>query len=108
MQVVIRCGNQPASVLSENRKTVIVGQSKPLLNYVTACITMFNGGAHQVVLRARGEAINMSVDVAQVLKKRFMSNVEISNIKIDGESVTSKDGRLLNLPVLEIELSIPS
>jgi DNA-binding protein len=69
---------------------------------------MFNGGAHQVVLRARGEAINMSVDVAQVLKKRFMSNVEISNIKIDGESVTSKDGRLLNLPVLEIELSIPS
>jgi archaea-specific DNA-binding protein len=94
--------------MSESRKTVIVGQSKPLLNYVTACITMFNGGAQQVVLRARGEAINMSVDVAQVLKKRFMSNVEISNIKIDGESVTSKDGRLLNLPVLEIELSIPS
>jgi len=94
--------------MSENRKTVIVGQSKPLLNYVTACITMFNGGAQQVVLRARGEAINMSVDVAQMLKKRFMSNVEISNIKIDGESVTSKDGRLLNLPVLEIELSIPS
>jgi DNA-binding protein len=31
------------------RKTVIVGQSKPLLNYVTACITMFNGGARQVV-----------------------------------------------------------
>ena len=31
--------------MSEERKTVIVGQSKPLLNYVTACITMFNGGA---------------------------------------------------------------
>jgi DNA-binding protein Alba len=42
-----------------------------------------------------------------VLKKRFMSNVEISDIKIDGESVTSRDGRQLNLPVLEIELSIP-
>ena len=93
--------------MSEERKTVIVGQSKPLLNYVTACITMFNGGAKQVVLRARGEAINMSVDVYQVLKKRFMSNVEISNIVIDGENVTSRDGRQLNLPVLEIELSIP-
>ena len=108
MQVVIRPRTEAAIALSEERKTVIVGQSKPLLNYVTACITMFNGGAHQVVLRSRGEAINMSVDVAQVLKKRFMSNVEISDIKIDGESVTSKDGRLLNLPVLEIELSIPS
>ena len=94
--------------MSEQRKTVIVGQSKPLLNYVTACITMFNGGAKQVVLRARGEAINMSVEVAQVLRKRFMSNVQISNITIDGENVFSRDGRQLNLPVLEIELSVPS
>jgi DNA-binding protein Alba len=68
---------------------------------------MFNGGARHVVLRARGEAINVSVEVYQVLKKRFMSNVEISNIVIDGENVTSRDGRQLNLPVLEIELSIP-
>ena len=92
---------------SPETKTVIVGQSKPLLNYVTACITMFNSGAEHVVLRARGEAINMAVDVTQVLKKRFVSNVEISNITIDGENVTSRDGRQLNLPVLEIELSIP-
>ncbi|HXW37458.1 MAG TPA: hypothetical protein VEJ36_06130, partial [Nitrososphaerales archaeon] len=70
--------------MSEQTKTVIVGQSKPLLNYVTACITMFNSGAEHVVLRARGEAINVAVDVAQVLKKRFVSNVEISNITIDG------------------------
>jgi len=68
---------------------------------------MFNGGARQVVLRARGEAINMSVEVAQVLHKRFMSDVRISNITIDGENVTSRDGRQLNLPVIEIELSIP-
>jgi len=92
---------------SAETKTVIVGQSKPLLNYVTACITMFNSGAEHVVLRARGEAINMAVEVTQVLKKRFVSNVEISNITIDGENVISRDGRQLNLPVLEIELSIP-
>lgn len=89
------------------KKTVIVGQSKPLLNYVTACITMFNSGAEQVVLRARGEAINMAVEVAQVLKKRFMSDVEICNVHIDGENVISRDGRQLNLPVLEIELTVP-
>lgn len=89
------------------KKTVIVGKSKPLLNYVTACITMFNSGAEQVVLRARGEAINMAVEVAQVLKKRFMSDVEICNIQIDGESVIARDGRQLNLPVLEIELTVP-
>ena len=93
--------------MSGETKTVIVGHSKPLLNYVTACITMFNSGADHVVLRSRGEAINMAVDVVQVLKKRFVSKVEISKIQIDGENVVSRDGRKLNLPVLEIELSMP-
>jgi archaea-specific DNA-binding protein len=88
-------------------KTVIVGQSKPLLNYVIACITMFNSGAEHVILRSRGEAINMAVDVVQVLKKRFVSTVQISKIQIDGEDVFSRDGRQLSLPVLEIELSVP-
>src|SRR5271154_6034316 len=93
--------------MPEATKTVIVGQSKPLLNYVTACITMFNSGAEHVVLRSRGEAINMAVDVAQLLKTRFVSHMQISKIQIDGENVTSRDGRQLSLPVLEIELSIP-
>jgi archaea-specific DNA-binding protein len=93
--------------MPEATKTVIVGQSKPLLNYVTACITMFNSGADHVVLRSRGEAINMAVDVAQLLRKRFFSQVQISKIQIDGENVVSRDGRQLSLPVLEIELSMP-
>src|SRR5271169_2587040 len=96
-----------ACSMSGETKTVIVGQSKPLLNYVTACITMFNSGAEHVILRSRGEAINMAVDVVQVLKKKFVSDVEISKIQIDGENVFSRDGRQLNLPVLEIELSMP-
>jgi DNA-binding protein len=60
-----------------------------------------------VVLRSRGEAINMAVDVAQLLRKRFFSQVQISKIQIDGENVISRDGRQLSLPVLEIELSMP-
>lgn len=88
-------------------KTVIVGQHKEPLAYITACITMFNSGAERVTVRSRGEAINNAVDVVQLLKKRFMSRVEISNIRIDGENVVSRDGRQLSLPVLEIELSVP-
>jgi DNA-binding protein len=60
-----------------------------------------------VVLRSRGEAINMAVDVAQLLRNRFFSQVRISKILIDGENVISRDGRQLSLPVLEIELSMP-
>jgi DNA-binding protein Alba len=49
----------------------------------------------------------MAVDVAQLLRKRFFSQVQISKIQIDGEDVVSRDGRQLSLPVLEIELSMP-
>lgn len=60
-----------------------------------------------MVLRSRGDAINMAVDVTQLLRKRFFSQVQISKIQIDGENVISRDGRQLSLPVLEIELSMP-
>jgi archaea-specific DNA-binding protein len=93
--------------MSGETKMVIVGQHKEALAYITACITMFNSGAESVVLRSRGEAINKAVDVVQLLKNRFMSQVKISKIRIDGESVISRDGKPLNLPVLEIELSMP-
>jgi archaea-specific DNA-binding protein len=95
------------SHMSGETKTVIVGQYKEPLAYITACITMFNSGAEHVILRSRGEAINKAVDVVQLLKKRFMSQVEISKIQIDGDNVVSRDGRQLSLPVLEIELSMP-
>jgi len=83
---------------------VIVGRSKPILNYVTACVTIFNRGEKQVILRARGEAINIAVEVVQLLKNRFIDDISILKILIDGETITTKEGRLLNLPVLEIIL----
>jgi len=84
---------------------VIVGTSKPVLNYVTACITLFNQGEKQLLLRARGEAINVAVDVVQLLRKSFIGDVCIADISIDGETVTAGNGRQISLPVLQILLS---
>ncbi|MFQ6134663.1 MAG: RNA-binding protein [Nitrososphaerales archaeon] len=86
-------------------KTIIVGKSKPMLNYVTACITIFNQGERSLVLRARGEAINIAVEVFQLLKSRFIGDVGIAKVSIDGETVTTRQGKPLNLPVLEITLN---
>ncbi len=88
----------------EQLKTVIVGKSKPMLNYITACITIFNQGEKSLILRARGEAINIAVEVFQLLKSKFIGDVGISKVSIDGETVTTSKGRSLNLPVLEITL----
>ncbi len=69
-------------VVMERLKTVIVGRYKPVPNYVTAYITIFNQGERNLVLRARGGAINKA-EVFHLLKNRFIGDIAISNISID-------------------------
>ncbi len=86
-------------------KMVIVGRSKPVLNYVTACITIFNQGERSLMLRARGEAINIAIEVFQLLRSKFNGDVGIAKVSIDGDIVTTRQGKPRNLPVLEITLN---
>lgn len=84
------------------RRLVIVGRSKPLLNYITACITLFNDGADEVTVRARGRAISEAVDVVQLLKSKFIKGISIKAMNVDGETVKMDNGKNVLLPVLEI------
>ena len=84
---------------------VIVGTKKPILNYVTACITAFNSGEQKIKLRARGKAINNVVEVSNLLKNKFINNVKIADIKINGEEVIAPDGKNIRLPFMEITLN---
>ena len=84
---------------------VIVGTKKPILNYVTACITAFNSGEQKIKLRARGKAINNVVEVSNLLKNKFIHNVKIADIKINGEEVIAPDGKNIRLPFMEITLN---
>ncbi|MEM1994803.1 MAG: hypothetical protein QXW32_04940 [Nitrososphaerales archaeon] len=85
-------------------KLVIVGTSKPVLNYVTACITLFNNGEKRIKIRARGRAINVAVEVVQLLQSRFMRDVEIRVANIDRDTVVGRDGVPFKVVVLELEL----
>lgn len=85
-------------------KLVIVGTSKPVLNYVTACITLFNNGERRIKVRARGRAINVAVEVVQLLRSRFMKDVVIDSASIDGDVVVGRDGTPFKVAVLELEL----
>jgi len=91
----------------ENIRTVIVGGSKPLIKYVTACVTLFNQRTRFVKLRARGQAISRAVDTVQLLRSRFMNEVIIKDVQIGEDNVKGKDGNNLTLPVLEILLMKP-
>ena len=86
----------------ENNDVVFVG-NKPVMNYVLAVVTQYNGGADIVTIKARGRAISRAVDVAEVARNRFLTDMEVKNIIISTEKVTSERGES-NVSAIEIIL----
>ena len=86
----------------ENDDVVYIG-NKPVMNYVLAVVTQFNGGADNVVIKARGRAISRAVDVAEVVRNRFLNDLEVKDILISTEKVASERGES-NVSAMEITL----
>jgi len=74
------------------------------MNYVLAVLTQFNGGANEVAVKARGRAISRAVDVAEIVRKRFLPNVEVKDIQISTEKIESEQGEA-NVSAIEIILA---
>jgi len=88
--------------MAEN--VVLVGK-KPVMNYVLATITQLNEGASEVVIKARGRAISRAVDVAEIVKNRFIPGLKVRGIKIDTEEIEAQDGKRMNVSTIEITIS---
>ncbi len=86
--------------IAEN--VVFIG-TKPVMNYVLAVITQFNEGTGDVILKARGRAISIAVDVAEITRNRFLQGLEVKNIEIGTEEVTGERGTS-NVSTIEISL----
>ncbi len=84
--------------------TIYIG-SKPIMNYVLACLTVLHGGTSEVHMKARGRAISTAVDVAEVLRNRFMTDLHVKSVDIGTESVTSQDGTKRNVSTISINLA---
>lgn len=83
---------------------VFVGK-KPAMSYVLACVTQFNDGSPEVVLKARGRAISHAVDVAEIVRNKFVSDTHIKDISIGTEEVAGESGEKLNVSSIEIVLA---
>jgi DNA-binding protein Alba len=82
---------------------VFVGK-KPTMSYVLAVITQFSEGAKEVHLKARGRSISRAVDVAEVVKNRFINELK-RKIDIGTEKITGEKGTDLNVSTINIVLS---
>lgn len=88
------------------RNDVLIGR-KPVMNYVLACITLFHGGADEIYVKARGRAISRAVDVVEVVRRRFMPDVQVKNIGIGTDQLAPREegGTPTNVSTIEITLA---
>jgi len=85
---------------------VLIGK-KPLMNYVLACITFFHSGAKEVSIKARGRSICRAIDVAEVVRHRFLPDVKIKSIGIGTDQLQPQDEEdqgVTNVSTIEIKL----
>ena len=80
---------------------VIVGR-KQVMRYVTACITLFNRGEREILLRARGRSIKRCVDTVMLLRRSFYSNLKIREINIGSDTLTFDSERKRYVSFMEI------
>ncbi len=97
-------------MVEQQKKTeeniVFIG-GKPFMNYVTSIVMQFETKkAEEVKIVARGKFINKAVDVAEVTRKKFLkdSNITIKELKIDSEEFDSKEGKRVTVSTLDIIL----
>ncbi len=75
------------------------------MNYVVACLTFFNSGEKEVVVKARGRAISRAVDTVELLRRAFVKDLRLKEIKIGTEEITRDEGKKSNVSTIEIAVS---
>lgn len=80
---------------------VIVGR-KRVMRYVTACVTLFNRGEREILLRARGRSIKRCVDTVMLLRRSFYSNLKIREINIGSDTLSFDSERKRYVSFMEI------
>ena len=78
---------------------------KPLISYVVACVTLFNSGKGEIMIRARGRAIPKAIETVGMLKRSFFKELMIKSVDIGSEDITRYDGRGTSVSIIEITLT---
>ena len=89
----------------KDSNSVFTGR-KPIMNYVMACMTLFQGGSNEVCIKARGRAVSRAIDVAEIVRRRFITDAKVKDVKIGTEQLTSAEsGVPSNVSTIEVVLA---
>ncbi|AWX33572.1 hypothetical protein AW729_00185 [Methanosphaera sp. BMS] len=76
------------------------------MNYVLSIVTLMNKDVKRISIKARGKAINRAVDVAEVVRHKFVTKTQIEDILINTEELFREDGSSSNVSTIDIILRV--
>ena len=91
-------------VRKDAKDNVVFIGKKPSMSYVLAVVTQFGEGQTEVHLKARGKAISKAVDVSEIVKNKFISDLKLKDIQIGTESVEGENKEKINVSTIEMVL----
>ena len=83
---------------------VIYIGSKPAMSYVLVVLTAFNNSKDGITLKARGQAIISAINVTELCRNRFLSDMAKPEVEI-GTDVVDSDGHPRNVSAISIRLT---
>jgi DNA-binding protein len=90
---------------TKQKPSMVIMSNKPIMNYVVACLTLFNEGAETVTIRARGKHINKAVDTVGLLRRVFLPGLKVVNADTDTDVLTRTDGNKAQVSVIKIVIA---
>ena len=93
-------------IKNNGENSVFIG-GKPFMNYVNGVVMQFTtNNADKVTIKSRGKFISKAVDVADVSRKKILvnENISVGAVKIGSEEFENKEGKTVNVSILEITL----
>ncbi|MBI5347101.1 MAG: DNA-binding protein Alba [Candidatus Aenigmarchaeota archaeon] len=89
---------------NQGKDNVVFVGKKPTMAYVLAVVTQFGDGHPEVFIKARGRAISKAVDVAEIVRNRFVQNAIIGNVKTGTETIQDENKQNVNVSTIELVL----
>jgi len=99
-----RLETQGARHEGKDPNTIYIGK-KGVMGYVLAVVTQFNNNSPEVKIKARGNMISRAVDVAEIVRHRFLTSATVKGIHISTEELLSEDGTKSKVSSIEIVLT---
>lgn len=93
---------QAQEKLPEN--VVYVG-IKPPMAYVLGVVTQLSNNQKEVFIKARGRSISKAVDVAEIVRRKFVQDAKVSNIEIGTEERQLENGQKINVSSINITIT---